>query len=41
MIKKDDEKISLILLSSIGKTTSPGHHKYKSAQVEKLIKKLF
>ncbi len=39
--KKDDEKISLILLNSIGKTTAPGHHKYKSFQVEKLIKKLF
>tara|TARA_Y100000816_G_scaffold286532_1_gene267802 strand:+ start:86 stop:1180 length:1095 start_codon:yes stop_codon:yes gene_type:complete len=39
--KKDDEKINLILLNSIGKTTPPGYHKYKSTQVEKLIKKLF
>lgn len=39
--KKDDEKINLILLNSIGKTTAPGNHKYKSIEIEKLIKKLF
>ena len=39
--KKDDEKISLILLNSIGKTTAPGNYKYKTPQVEKFIKELF
>ncbi len=39
--KKDDEKVSLILLRSIGKTTLPGKYKYKTNQVEYLIKKLF
>ncbi len=39
--KKDDEKVSLILLSNIGKTTAPGKFKYKISQVENFIKKLF
>ena len=39
--KKDDEKISFILLNNIGKTTTPGKFKYKISQVENLIKKLF
>jgi len=39
--KKDDEKISLILLKNIGKTTTPGKFKYKINQVENFIKKLF
>ena len=39
--KKDDEKISLILLRNIGKTTTPGKFKYKINQVENLIKRLF
>ena len=39
--KKDDEKINLILLNNIGKTTSPGKFKYKISQVENLVKKLF
>ena len=39
--KKDDEKISLILLNNIGKTTDPGKFKYKISQVENFIKKLF
>ena len=39
--KKDDEKISFILLKKIGKTTTPGNYKYKINQVEKFIKKLF
>jgi len=39
--KKDDEKINLILLNNIGKTTSPGKFKFKISQVENLVKKLF
>ena len=39
--KKDDEKVSLILLSDIGKTTVPGRYKYRTSQVEDFIKKLF
>jgi len=39
--KKDDDKISLILLSNIGKTTAPGKFKYKISQIEYFIKKLF
>jgi len=39
--KKDDEKVSLILLNNIGKTTAPGKFKYKISQVEYFIKKLF
>ena len=39
--KKDDEKISLIFLKSIGKTTIPGKYKYKVNQIENLVKKLF
>ena len=39
--KKDDDKISLILLNNIGKTTAPGKFKYKTNQVENFIKKLF
>ena len=39
--KKDDEKINLILLNNIGKTTTPGKYKYKITQVENFIKNLF
>ena len=39
--KKDDEKVSLILLNNIGKTTAPGKFKYKIYQIENLIKELF
>ena len=39
--KKDDEKISFILLNNIGKTTAPGKFKYKVSQVENLVKRLF
>ncbi len=38
--KKDDEKVNLILLNSVGKTTTPGKYKYKTNQVENFIKKL-
>ena len=33
--KKDDEKISLILLRNIGKTTTPGKFKYKISKQPK------
>ena len=39
--KKDDEKISLILLKTIGKTTMPGKYKFDSDQITKIVKKLF
>ena len=39
--KKDDEKISLILLKTIGKTTRPGKYKFDSDQITKIVKKLF
>ena len=39
--KKDDEKVNFIFLKSIGKTTSPGKYKYKTNEVNSLIKKLF
>ena len=39
--KKDDERISLILLKKIGKTTLPGKFKYSTKQIESMIKKLF
>ena len=39
--KKDDEKVSFIFLRNLGKTTAPGKYKYKTNQVENLIKKLF
>tara|TARA_B100001248_G_scaffold190475_1_gene145785 strand:+ start:334 stop:1428 length:1095 start_codon:yes stop_codon:yes gene_type:complete len=39
--KKDDEKINLILLNNIGKTTAPGKFKYRISQVQNLVKKLF
>tara|TARA_B100001057_G_C22795114_1_gene929272 strand:+ start:492 stop:1586 length:1095 start_codon:yes stop_codon:yes gene_type:complete len=39
--KKEDEKISFIFLKRIGKTTVPGTYKYKTNQVENLIKKSF
>ena len=39
--KKDDDRISFILLKNIGQTTMPGKHKYKIAQIEKMVKNLF
>ena len=39
--KKEDEKISFILLKTIGKTTAPGKYKFNINQVESMIKKLF
>ena len=39
--KKEDEKISFILLKTIGKTTAPGKYKFSINQVESMIKKLF
>tara|TARA_B100001559_G_C16473150_1_gene610013 strand:- start:686 stop:1780 length:1095 start_codon:yes stop_codon:yes gene_type:complete len=39
--KKEDEKISFILLKNLGQTTIPGKYKYKVKDVENLIKKLF
>ena len=39
--KKDDEKVSLIFLKKIGKTTMPGKYKYGTKQIENLVKKLF
>ncbi len=39
--KNDDQKINLILLKSIGKTSLPGAHKYSVSQVKKMITELF
>ena len=39
--KKDDDKVSFIFLRRLGKTTVPGNYKYKIAQVESLVEKLF
>ena len=39
--KKDDDKISFILLKKVGKTTKPGKYKYNPNQVENFVRNLF
>ena len=39
--KNNDEKINLILLKKIGKTTIPGDYKYSTNQLKKTISELF
>ena len=39
--KNNDEKINLILLKRIGKTSIPGTHKYSVSQLKKIILNLF
>ena len=38
--KNDDDKINLILLKRIGKTTIPGKIKMSVSQVDKFLKKV-